>query len=102
MPISLNRRFKESPWFIGGDESIAYTCDLTVWGYDSGEEVHLKDKDGNNADTLLSGSASVVGGTLTTPKLEGLTVADSPYRLEVKWIYGGNTLEAYGEVYAEE
>lgn len=101
--MNNNREFQESPFAQGVDESIAYT--LTVpssWGSSpTSPSVVIKDPDGVDVSaTCLSGSASVLGSVITTPKVKSL-IAGNVYRLEVKWTDSGNTLEAYGFIVAQ-
>ena len=97
------RKFKNGPFKQGEDERIAYSIDTTPWGgYTSGVANVLKDQYGVNvSSTNLSGDPSESGGTITTSLVIGL-VSGVKYRLEVKWVYSGNTFEAYGEIIGEE
>ena len=48
----------------------------------------------------MTGSASVSGDVITTPLISGL-VNGTQYRVEVKWVVGGNTFETYFWLYGE-
>ena len=99
------REIIESPIFQGEDEEIAYTVTTTPWGSSpTNVAVVAKDMTDNNAvvtSTVLSGSASVSGDVITTPKVQNL-VAGHKYRIEVKFTTGGNVLECYFELAGEE
>lgn len=101
--MANQRKIKESPWYQGEDEQIAYTIDTSPWGGSpSSLTVVLKDGDTDVSGTKLSGSASAASDTITTPVVQSLT-AGKKYRLEVKWTDGNsNVLEAWGEIIAEE
>jgi hypothetical protein len=101
--IYKDRRFKESPWEQGADEAIAYTITVpTTWGTGTFTSITCAlYEDPNVANTnrsltMLTGSASSSGQTITTQKVTGLTVGYD-YRLEVKFTtVEGNVLEAWG------
>jgi len=96
------REVANSPLPQGEDESIAYTLDTEPWGgYSSGAAVVIKDADGTDvSSTNLSGSLSESGGVITTPLVTGLTKGEI-YRLEIAWVYSGNTFEAFCTLKAE-
>jgi hypothetical protein len=48
----------------------------------------------------LDGAPSEAGGVITTPLVKDLT-AGKAYRLEILWIYSGNTFEAFAVLMAE-
>ena len=100
-----SRRVKESDLRQGEDEQIAYTVTTTPWGSSpTNVAVVAKDMTDNNAvvtSTVLSGSASVSGDVITTPKVQNL-VAGHKYRIEVKFTASGNVLECYFELLGEE
>jgi hypothetical protein len=50
--------------------------------------------------TVLSGTASASGDVITCPVMQSLT-AGKLYRLEIQFVTGGNTLEAYAIIQAE-
>jgi hypothetical protein len=99
-------------WFDspqGEDERLAYTIDTTRWQCTAptGVAVYLYSIDGvtgaktDVSSTKLSGAASVAGAVITTPLVVSLT-AGTLYRMEVQWVYNGNTLEGFGYLEAEE
>lgn len=96
------REIKESPLKQGTDEQIAYSLTTTPWGSDpSSPSVAIYDESGTDLSlTNLSGSASVSGDVVTTPKVLGLT-AGVRYRLEIKFTSGGNIYEAYAYIKGE-
>jgi len=98
-----DRQFQEQSLPQGADERVAYDVDLLPWGgYTSGAVVVLKDNAGVDVSaTNLEGPASVAGTILTTPIVKLLAAASGPYRLEVRWVYLGNTFEAFGFLEAE-
>lgn len=100
--MTINRQITESPLIQGADERVAYSLDTTPWGgYTSGAAVVLKDE--NLVDvsvTNLSGAPSVVGNVITTPLVISLTPGDR-YRLEILWVYSGNTLESWAYIDGE-
>ena len=90
----------------GADEIIAYQLTTTPWGSSpSSVSVALWDITAATwtdvSTTKLSGSPSATGDVITTPLVTGLT-AGSTYRLEIKFVTGGNTLEAYAVIQAEK
>lgn len=103
--MASNRQFQESPWYQGQDEILARSVDVSTWSttpitpsvalYDITDNAYT-----DVTATNLTGSATVADTTITTPYITGLT-AGKRYRLEVQWVDGGNTLEAYGEIIAE-
>lgn len=97
------REFKESPLWQGVDEQIAYSLTTTPWGSSpSSPAVSIYDEAGTDCSTAnLSGSASVSGDVITTPKVTGLT-AGKRYRLEIKFTSGGNIFEVYGYIRGEQ
>lgn len=101
--MSIIREFKNSPHKQGEDEQVLYTVDTTPWGgYTSGAACVLKDQYGNDvSSTNLSGSVSVSGNVITTKKVISL-IEGVKYKLEVKWVYSGNTFEAFGYIIGEE
>ena len=96
------REFTNSPKTQGEDEIRAYKVDTDPWGgYDSDAAVVLKDSDGEDVSvTNLTGAPSEAGGVITTPLVHSLT-AEENYRIEVFWVYDGNTQEAFGFLMAE-
>ena len=102
------REFKESPFYQGADEEIAYVPTVpTSWGtatFTSLSSVLYEDPDGTNtdvSDTKLSGSTAASSQVITTPLVKSLT-AGTKYRLEVKWTSSeSNVLEAYAIIFAQ-
>ena len=102
------REWKESPFYQGEDETVAYTLTVpTSWGTATLTSITCtlyEDPDGANTDvssTKLSGSASASGQVITTKALTGLT-AGTKYRLDTKFTTSeSNTLEAYCIVFAQ-
>ena len=102
------REFKESPFYQGADEQIAYLVTVpTSWGtadFSNLTNTMYKDPDGDNTDvsaTNLSGSTTATGQVITTQLVKSLT-AGTKYRLEVKWTSSeSNVLEAYAIIYAQ-
>ena len=100
----ITRKIIESPLYQGVDEEIPYGLTITPWGASpTSISVVLKDVNGVDVSTThLSGVATVSGNVITLPVLKDL-VADTWYRLEVKYTLSGNTIvEAWAEVYGEE
>ena len=97
------RKVDESPITQGTDEQIAYNIDTTPWGgYDSGAACIIKNGSGADvSETHLSGSVSVNGNIITTPKVISL-VPEVKYRLEVAWVKSANKFECYCEFIGEE
>lgn len=97
------REVKESPVYQGEDEEISYTFDFTTWGSTpTSPTVVLKGPGGVDlSSTHLSGTASVDGNVVTTPKVIDL-VRDRKYRLECKVTISGNIEEAFCEIIGEE
>jgi len=99
------REFINSPVPQGEDETVYYRLTITPWG---GTPVSVAVKlydvtKGARTDvssTKLSGAATVNGDMITTPGVTGL-VEGHVYRLEIKFISSGNTLEAFGSIVAE-
>jgi len=97
-----DRRIIESPLYQGVDEQVAYTLTVTPWGSSpSSVAAVLKNAAGTDlSSTKLSGSASVAGDVITTPKVISL-VADTQYRLEIKFTCSGNIFEAYADIWGQ-
>jgi len=88
----------------GADEKIPYKLTTTPWGSSpSSVVVKCFDITTTRTDvtsTNLSGSASVDGDVITCPLLQSLT-AGNTYRLEIQFVAGGVTWEAYAVIQAE-
>ena len=101
--IYKDRRFKESPWEMGAHESIAFPITIpTTWGTGTFTSITCalyedpNSTNTNRSSTMLSGTASSSGQTITTQKVTGLTVGYD-YRLEVTFTtVEGNVMEAWG------
>jgi hypothetical protein len=89
----------ESPIYQGVDERIAYRLTTTPWGSSpSSPSVVIKNAAGTDVTaTYTTGSASAAGDVITTPTIHGL-VANTWYRLEIKFTISGNVLEAWSEL----
>lgn len=105
------REFKESPLYQGVDESIVHSVTTTPWGSSpSSIVVKLYEFGGGGPEiaaswsdvssTKLTGSASAAGDVITLPAISGLEVGKT-YRVEVKFVSGGKTLEAFGIIYGQ-
>lgn len=103
--MAVSRQVKEGRLTQGRNERLAYLVDTTPWGgYSSGASVKLFDvtNTGQRDEVAanLSGSPSVVSNVITTPAVISL-IPGNLYRLEVQWVYSGNTLEAWVEIRGE-
>lgn len=104
MPIP--RSVIEGLLLQGIDEQIVYTilttpvCSSPSNVSAKAFDVTLKDVYTDVTATVLSGSASASGDTITCPILQALTLGRR-YRVEVKWTCNGNVIERYFEVQAE-
>ncbi len=106
--MSEKREFKESPFYQGADEQIAYVLTVpTSWGtsgFTSITNTLYEDPDDANTDvsaTKLSGSTTASAQVITTKLVKSLT-AGTKYRLEVKWTSSeSNILEAFAFIFAQ-
>ena len=106
--MSDKREFKESPFYQGADEQIAYLLTVpTSWGTATLASITnalYEDPAGENDDvsaTKLSGSTTATGQVITTMLVKSLT-AGTKYRLDVKWTSSeSNVLEAYAIIFAQ-
>ena len=101
----VSRQVVEGRQGQGEDERVAYSLTTTPWGtLPSSPVVKIYDiTSGARTDvssTCLSGSASVVDNVVLTPLVIALT-AGRLYRMEIKFVSGGNTFEPYVEIAAE-
>lgn len=101
-----SREVAEGPQRQGADEKIVYSVTTTPWGSaPSDAVVVVKDTtDGGSTDvsgSVLAGSVSVNGDVITLPKIQSLT-AGHTYRVEIQFVAGNNTFEAYFIIRAEE
>jgi len=97
------REVIEGPQYQGEDEEIVYTIDISEWGSSpSGVTVKVYDEDGADVTTTVtSGSSSTTTTTITLPTIKSLT-AGTQYRVEIKFTAGGQVLEAYFVIIAED
>jgi hypothetical protein len=89
----------------GVDEVIVRTLDVSANGTGpSGVAVVVKNAS-TGADVtstvMPAGSPSVAGDVITLPPMRALT-ANTTYRVEVKYVLAGNTLEDYFPIVGEE
>lgn len=93
----------------GEDEEIVYTLDVSANGSSPTSvavKVYGESGVGSGAtlddvtSTVMPGSPSVGGSVITLPPLKSLT-AGVIYRIEVKYMLGGNILEDYFRIPAE-
>lgn len=100
------REVKESPIVQGEDEKIAYTLTTTPWGSSpSNVSVTMYEYTDNVIGTNVSatrmdGAAAISGDVITTPVIS--VVANTNYRLEIKFTVGGNELEAFAVICGEK
>jgi len=102
------REWKESPFYHGANEQIAYTLTVpTSWGTASLTNLTntlYEDPDGANTDvsaTKLSGSTTASGQVITTKVIISLT-AGKKYRLDVQFDTSeGNQEVAFAIVYGQ-
>lgn len=102
--MSTKRIANESPVYQGANESIAYEIDFTNWGTPSSPSVEIFLSSAlttDLADTLLTGSASVAGDTVTTPAVHSLT-AGTAYVLRCTATVDGNTVSATCRIVCDE
>lgn len=110
MAQSISRKIKESPLYIGKNETIPYTLDFA--GYVptavtslSSPSVTLYDvTNGEPGDdvstTKLTGAASFTNLVMTLKLITGLA-PDRKYLLRCRGTGGGGTYELWAEVYGE-
>jgi hypothetical protein len=94
------REIIESPWEQGADESRSYTLDTGPWGGSPSSPVVKLYVAATGEDVTagkLSGSATVSGDDVVTPAVSGLA-AGGIYRLEIRFVTGGRTEEAWGRI----
>ena len=99
--MAATRRYAGKKW-QGEDEEVEYSVDTTIWGgYTSDAEATLLDGNGDDVSaTHLSGAVAVVGNVITTPLVIALGV-DIRYTLQILWVCGANTFEAYCYIIGE-
>jgi hypothetical protein len=103
--MANNREVAEGMQFQGEDEIIAYTLDVTAVG-SSPTSVSVVVK---TADTGQNVTATVM--PVNTPTVQNNVITLSPlklltngqdYKVEVKYVIAGNTLESYFYVRCQE
>ena len=105
MAIINEREVQEGKQYQGVDEIISYTLDVTAVG-SSPTTPTVVVKDVTNGTTVTAtvmptNSPTVNGNVITLSPLRSLT-ADVLYRVEVKYVLSGNTLESYFLVQGQE
>ena len=100
---SPRREVVEGVQHQGEDEIIAYTLDTSNIGTPSSPVVVVKDGAGVDVTSTVmpTNSPTVSGDVITLSPLKLLT-ADDRYRVEVRYVVAGNTLENYFIVEARE
>jgi len=104
--MTVNRQIIESPVFQGVDEIIAYTLDTVEWGgTPTSPSVTVFDITGDayndvTATVMPSNSPTVTDDVITLSALK-LLAANRQYRVEVKFVISGNTMEAFAIVNGE-
>lgn len=98
------RQVNETDIYQGEDEKIAYRLTTTPWGT-SPTDVSVSFYDITyggrvSANAFLSGVASVSGDVITCPIIQGL-IPNRKYRLEIKFVSGGNTWEVFAIINSE-
>ena len=96
------REVDESPKYQGKDESLPYTFTWTAIGTPTSPVVVIKDEaHTDKTATLITGAAAVVGNTVVTGLVAGLTAGQS-YRLECKVTISGAIYEAFLVIHGQE
>lgn len=99
-----DREVIEGVQYQGEDEAIAYALDVSAIGTPSSPSVVVKDV---AADSVVTSTVMPVNN----PTADGSAISLSPlrnltdgrlYRIEVKYTVGGNVLESYFYVQAQE
>jgi hypothetical protein len=103
--MTINRQVKEGTLKQGVDEQVYYKLTTTDWGSTpTSVVVTLFERASGvwteRTSTMLSGSASVTGDVITSPKVAGLTEG-LVYRLEFKFTVSGNIFEPYALIECE-
>ncbi len=98
----ISRQVLEGKQVQGEDEKIIYSLTTTPWGANpTNVSVVVKTRQGAIVTpTVMSGSPTVAGDTISLPLLQALT-AGQLYRIEIKFTSQGNTFEPYFYVQAE-
>ena len=88
----------------GANESIAYSIDTEPWGGTPSSPVHdifdEEDLTTSLKSTLMSGSPTVSSHNVVLPALSGITDGVI-YKVIVRFVSGGQTLEGYFRVKGE-
>ena len=82
------------------DEDIAYTVDVSNVGSSptvNDVKAYQRSDGSDVSDTVLTGSATVSGDVITTPKVGSLTDAVT-YQIEVNYTISGNVYEDMFEI----
>ena len=100
-----DRELVESPLYQGVDEIVAYGIDMAAIGTPSTPSCIVKDVTNGGADVTATvmpvNSPTIAGSIITLSPLRALT-AGILYRVEVKCVISGNTLEHYFYVHGQE
>ena len=100
-----DREVIESPLYQGADEIIAYTVDVSAIGTPTTPVAVVKDVTAGGTDVTATvmpvNSPTIAGDIITLSPLKLLT-AGILYRVEVKYVVSGNTLESYFYVHGQE
>ena len=102
--MTTPRQVNETDIYQGEDEKIAYRLTTTPWA-SSPTDITISFYDityGGRVDasSLLSGAASVSGDIITCPTVQNL-IPNRRYRLEIKFVSGGNTWEVFAIINSE-
>jgi hypothetical protein len=103
MASARDREVREGVQYQGEDEVIAYSLDTSQIGVPSAPVVVVKNAAGADVtgDVMPVNVPTVADSVITLSPLSGLT-AGQRYRVEVKYVVGGNTLENYFYVEGQE
>lgn len=96
MASATNREVIEGVQHQGTDEVIAYTVDTSLIGVPTSPVVVVKDITGVavTGDVMPVNVPTVNGSVIQLSPLQGLAPRQR-YRVEVKYVVDGNTLESY-------
>lgn len=103
MASARDREVQEGVQYQGEDEVIAYSLDTSATGVPTSPVVVVKNAAGAvvTGDVMPVNVPSVADSVITLSPLSGLT-AGQRYRVEVKYVVSGNTLENYFYVEGQE
>jgi hypothetical protein len=101
--MTSSREVTGSPKYQGVDESKAYTFDWSAIGTPGvGATVAIKnDALIDKTTACITGAATIVGNTVVTGLVHGLTAGQS-YRLECKVTISGAIYEAFLVIHGQE